>query len=298
MFAARSGGPVTDPQAARAFLLGEIEALAPFDYLAASPGGRPLNLVEVTRREDRGLEVRVPGRPALLPELSAEVQRALGKRGFESEAPEDPTKPWVRAVPDEAAAVDLAQAVLTEVFGEKPDFDLDLAHGSHEAEHRARQKLAAMRARLEEIVAGVAGHRVEQDADGDYLLPIRDVHVVVAPRVPPGGPVVVRIFAITNVGVTVTPELGLFLARLNFGLMFGRFALDAEHRSIWFDETLLGESFTDDELRFTIEMVATTADQWDDRLKQMFGGVTHQELLKQQTPSSEPLTKPGQGGYL
>jgi hypothetical protein len=130
------------------------------------------------------------------------------------------------------------------------------------------------------------------------VLPIRDVHVVVAPRIAPGGPVIVRVFAITNVGVAVTPELGLLLARLNFGLMFGRFALDAEHQSIWFDETLLGDQFTEEELRFTIDVVASTADQWDDRLKQMFGGVTHQEALAQRNDRPESLSKPGQGLYL
>jgi hypothetical protein len=77
--------------------------------------------------------------------------------------------------------------------------------------------------------------------------------------------------------------------------MFGRFALDVEHRSIWFDETLLGDQFTDEELRFTIDIVASTADQWDDRLKQMFGGSTHQEALARRSASPEQLTKPGQG---
>jgi hypothetical protein len=121
---------------------------------------------------------------------------------------------------------------------------------------------------------------------------------MVAPRTAPGGPAVVRVFAITNVGVNLTPELGLFLARLNFGLMFGRFALDTDHRSIWFDESLLGDQFTDEELRFTIEVVASTADQWDDRLKQMFGGVTYQEALTSQEARGAATVKPGQGGYL
>jgi hypothetical protein len=141
-------------------------------------------------------------------------------------------------------------------------------------------------------------HRPEQDEDGDYLVPRDDVRVVVAPRVAPGGPAVVRVFAITNVGVSVTPELGLLLARLNFGLMFGRFALDAEHRAIWFDETLLGDPFSDEELRFTIQVVATTADQWDDRLKQMFGGATYQEVLTGRAGHQAPPVKPGHGGSL
>jgi len=122
----------------------------------------------------------------------------------------------------------------------------------------------------------------------------------VAPRSAPNGQIVVRVFAITNVAVNINPELGLFLTRLNFGLMFGRFALDADHRSIWFDESLLGEQFREEELRFAIQVVASTADEWDDRMKQMFGGATYQEVLSGRANGGPPPTKPGEGagGYL
>jgi len=289
---------MTDPAAARSFLLGEVDALEPLEFVAVSSAAAPLELVELTRREDNGLEVRVPGRPPPVPELPVPVRSALRDRGFRNEDPSDPRLAWVREVSDAAAAVEIAQLLLSEVFGGKPDLRLDVAHGSHKAEHEARQKLAAARGRIENVLKSVSARRVEQDRDGDYVLPIRDVHVVVAPRIAPGGPIIVRVFAITNVGIAVTPELGLLLARLNFGLMFGRFALDAEHQSIWFDETLLGDQFTEEELRFTIDVVASTADQWDDRLKQMFGGVTHQEALAQRSDRPEALAKPGQGLYL
>jgi hypothetical protein len=118
---------------------------------------------------------------------------------------------------------------------------------------------------------------------------------MIAPRATPDAQIVIRVFAITNVDVGVTPDLGLFLARLNFDLMFGRFALDAEHRAIWFDESLLGEHFREEELRFAIRMVSSTADGWDDRLKQMFGGMTYQEALTGPTAQAAPPTKPGKG---
>lgn len=289
---------MADPAAVRAYLLGEVEALEPFAFVLVSPAGRPLHVVEVTRREDGGLEVRVPGRPPIVPELPVAVRSALRDRGFASEDPADRTVPWVCAVPDAAAAVDRVQRVHAEVFGEKPDVALDVSHGSHRAEHEARQKIAAARERIERVVAKLTERRPEQDEDGDYVLALGDVRVTVAPRAAPGGPVVVRVFSITNVGVAVSPELGLFLARLNFGLMFGRFALDAEHSAIWFDETLLGDQFSDEELRFTIQVVAGTADEWDDRLKQMFGGATYQEVIEGRTNHQPPHLKPGSGGYL
>lgn len=286
---------MSDPAAARAFLESEVEALEAFGFLAVAPAGRPLHTVEVTRLEDGALEVRVPGRPPVLPELPVPVRSALREHGLASEDPADRTKPWARRVDDAAAAVALVQELHTEAFAEKPDAPIDVAHGSHQLEHEARQKLAHARTRIEAIVEDLLGQRPERDGDQDYVLPVEDVHVVVAPRAAMDGQIVVRVFTICNVGVNVTPELGLFLARLNFGLMFGRFALDVEHRSIWFDEMLLGEEFREEELRFAIRMVASTADGWDDRFKEMFGGATYQEVLAGRTSESAPTTKPGQG---
>ena len=284
--------------AVQAFLEEEIEALEVFDFVAVAPNGNPQHMVEVTRAEGGGLEVRVPGRPPIVPELPVAVRAKLRDLGFHSEDPADPTKPWSRGVESAAKAVGLLREVLARVLDEKVDAKLDVAHGSHRAEVEALRQLASIRGTVEVTLRDLAGGPVEQDADGDYVLPVGDVHVTVAPRALPDGTTVVRVFAITNVGITVAPELGLFLARLNFGLMFGRFALDVEHASIWFDEALLGAQLTDELLRFTVRIVASTADQWDDRLKQMFGGSTYQDVLKKRAAGTAPPTKPGQGGYL
>lgn len=289
---------MTRPDTARNFLLGEVQSLEPFEFVVFGPSGEPLQAVEVTRGEDGALEVRIPGRAPVFPELPVPVRAALRDRGFASADASDKTKPWSHTASDAEAAVDSARAVLVEVFGAKPDATLDVAHGSHRAEYEAERRLAAVRERIEPVLQAKLGRAPERDADDDYVLPVADVHVMVAPRAIPGGPVVVRVFAICNVGVTVAPELGLFLARLNFGLMFGRFALDTENRAIWFDEMLLGDHFTDEELRFAIDVVATTADSWDDRLKQMFGGQTYQEVLKGRKDGPRPGIKPGQAGYL
>jgi hypothetical protein len=108
---------------------------------------------------------------------------------------------------------------------------------------------------------------------------------------------VVRVFAVTNLGVAVTPQLALFLARLNFGLVFGRFSLDVDHDAVWFDETLLGDRATDEDLAFAVRIVATTADKWDDQIKQMFGGVIGADLQVSEARQPPP-PKPGEGGYL
>jgi hypothetical protein len=286
---------MSNPEAVRTYLINEIDGLEPFELILVAPANRPLEVTEVTRNEDGGLEVRMPGRPPVVPQFDASVRRALCDLGFASEDPADSTRPWVRPVTDADSAADLIREVHVQVFAEKPGVKLNVMHGSHRLEIEAEEKIARARIRLDAILADILGRRPEQDEDGDYALPIGQVMVTVAPRALADGQMVVRVFAITNVDVQVSPELGLFLARLNFGLMFGRFALDTDHRSIWFDETLLGEEFREDELRFVVNMIATTADGWDDRLKQMFGGVTYQEILAGKTPQKLPPTKPGEG---
>ena len=170
-----------------------------------------------------------------------------------------------------------------------------MTHGSHRLEYQVRQKLSVARRRIATIANDLLGKRFDQDADGDYILPLEDMHVMVTPRSGIDGQIVVRVFAICTVGVNVIPELGLSLARLNFGLMFGRFMLDVEHRSIWLDETLLGEEFREEELRFAIRIVGATAAEWDDRFKQMFGGSTYEEVLAGRASGIPPRKKPGEG---
>lgn len=286
---------MSNADATGAYLRGEIDELEPLEFVALVPPGRPLHIIEILRGEDQKLQIRIPGRPRIAPELPDLMRSALGDRGFESADAADPSQPWERTIESAEEAVDLARALHTELFGEKPDVSMDIIHGDRKEEHEAKRKLALVRERVEQLLTQVVEETPTRDADGDFQLPIGDVQVTVAPRALPGGPVIVRIFAVTNVNVAVAPELGLFLARMNFGLMFGRFALDAEHSAIWFDETLLGCEFSDEELRFAIQVVATTADEWDDRLKQMFGGSTYQEALTQRDQDSPPPVKPGQG---
>ncbi len=282
-------------EAVRTYLISEVESLEPFDLVLIAPINQPLHVAELTRTEEGALETRIPGRPPILPPLDLTARQALSQLEFKSDDPADASQPWVRAVADAEEAVELLQRIFTEVFEEKPGVKLNIMHGSHRIEHEASQKLAIARERIETVVSDILGRRADQDDDHDYILPIGQVQINVAPRATPNGEIVVRVFAITNVGFEVTPELGLFLARLNFGMMFGRFALDTAHRAIWFDETLLGEEFREEELRFVIRMIATTADDWDDRLKQMFGGVTYQEVQAGLSAEKLPKTKPGEG---
>ena len=286
---------MTKPAAAEAFLRSAVEDLERFDFVGIVPSAHPLNAIEVTRVETDALEVRVPGRPPLLPALEQRVRASLRERGFASEAPDDTTRPWVKSVADTEEALATVETLLREVFDEAPDADLDFRHGSHRLEYEAQQKLGVIRERVERVITEMLGSPPEQDDEHDYVLPVGDVRVSVSPRSVPNGQVVIRIACLTNVGLEPSGELGLFLGQLNFGLMFGRFALDSMRRAVWIDETLLGDHFDDDELRFVIEIVASTADEWDDRIKQMFGGATLREVIASRDAQALSSTKPGEG---
>ena len=108
-------------------------------------------------------------------------------------------RPWVRRVDDAEAAVQLTQSILIEIFGLKPDQSLDVMHGSRRSEFETGQKLALVRERVRQVLATLIVGTVATDADGDFQLPLGDVRVTVAPRSLPDGPVIVRVFAVTNV---------------------------------------------------------------------------------------------------
>lgn len=275
----------------------ELESLEPFDFVAIAPAGRGFHMVEVCRGENHRLEVRIPGRPAFIKAISDDERASLLEHDFASEDPKNMALAWVREAKDAGEAFEIARTVIHQVFQEKPDIRYDVIHGSHLAEHEAKQKLAAVRVHVESVISDVMKAPPIQDDDGDYLLALGDVQVVVAPRSMPGGPTLVRVFTVTNVGITATPDLGLMLSRLNFSIAFGRFSIDADRNAVLFDETLLGDPLNQDALRFAIDIVSTTADEWDDRLKQMFGGATYQEILKQQGYDKERPGKPGQGDH-
>lgn len=268
-----------------AFLDEQLTLLAPFESLMALLPKQPYAAVEVARAEDGGLVATLMPRPPEAAFAADQAARVAGL-GFVLDGPL-----WRRHAPIDGALID---RILREVFGAGDDAMLDVHHANHQAEHEAMIKLAAVRERLGPMLTEFLGHAPETDPDGDFVFDWDSTQVFVAPRVMPGAPVVIRVFAITNVGVNVSPELALFIARMNFGLLFGRFALDLEHASVWFSESLLGEYVADEEFRYTVRTVAETANEWDDQIAQMFGGFTH--ATAPTTELASDRTKPGSGG--
>lgn len=291
---AAGGGPAP---AVAAFIRLQLDALEPYDFVSIGSPQPPFAAAQVGRTAAAGFEIRVPMQDGGQP-LAVQQRNRLVELGFRSDDAADPTQPWKKEVADADAALQTALTAMVEVLGGTVHDTLNVLHGSTKAMVEAERRLVELRGRIEPMLTAITGHAPKQDPDGDYAMQIGPVPVIVVPRVIPGAIAVVRVIAVTNNEVTIGPELGLFLARLNFGLMFGRFALDAEHRAIWFDETLLGDDITEAQLRFTVDMVARTAQEWRDRLQHMFGGT----IGTIEPPAAGALAtaqhKPGAAGYL
>jgi hypothetical protein len=276
----------------RSFIEQQILGLSPLDSVAFIVNlGDGVAWVEVLRDENgERYTSQVGGQP----DLAAAVIGALPALGFElSEA----TRPTCVASSVDAV-VKATESVLSGPFGAGPDAALDVRHASRRIEVELQRKLTALRARVRIVLADMMPEGVDVDSDDDFTFAFESTRVWVAPRLLPSGLLIVRVMAVTNVGVDPTPTLGLFLAETNFALALGRFSLDARQHAVWFEHTLLGEYFTDEELRIVVAVVASTADRFDDRIAELFGGRVFNLPGKAAEPEERPADKPGTDGYL
>ena len=82
----------------------------------------------------------------------------------------------------------------------------------------------------------------------------------------------VRTFAWVVMGAETTPELTKFLLEESYGMRFGAFAMEPGTGDIIFTHAIVGEGCDTDELMFSIGAVSQTADEYDDKIVQRFGG--------------------------
>lgn len=286
----------------RAFVETQVAALEPLGFVVIGLPRPPFDAIQLRREEDGTFAVEIASRDASAPFTDVQA-KALGELGFVTGE-----QTWAGPVSSSAAdAVDVLERVLEDVLGVDPATPVDVRHGTMREERAAEAKLAEMRTFIEPVLASLLGGTdAPKDPDGDYVVDVFGSRVFVAPRALPGRPPIIRVFAITNAGLNLSPDLGLFLARVNFSLAFGRFSIDTDHRAVWFDETLLGDHVTADELTFVVNVVAETAAEWDDKIASLFGG-TYRDADAggpggtgdgDGAPPATARSKPGEGGYL
>ena len=132
------------------------------------------------------------------------------------------------------------------------------------------EALADLRTALESHLRGAFGG-VEVDSDNDFVVTKGSAKVFIRP-LEQGEFTLVRIWAITNVGVTIDGGLTRFLVTENAALPFGKFILDERGPSVQFGHTLLGDFLNREELEVAVGAVAERADEYDDRIKERFNG--------------------------
>lgn len=159
----------------------------------------------------------------------------------------------------------------------------------------AEADLDAARARAEAVLRQMFPE-VQELPDGGYAVDAGSVRVFVQTRLVEAA-VMVRVFAITNIGVPLDTGLAPFLLALNYNLALGRFSVDAENSAVWFDHVVTGEELDDGTLARAIGAVASTADRFDDEIKARFGGRTFRE---EGSPVEQAAPRPPgmAGGYL
>ena len=76
----------------------------------------------------------------------------------------------------------------------------------------------------------------------------------------------------------ISPELTRFLAEKNNQLLFGKFSLDVNNNTIWYEHVLLGDYLDAEELFTSVAAIAITADQHDEQISKMSGGKRFADL--------------------
>jgi hypothetical protein len=110
------------------------------------------------------------------------------------------------------------------------------------------------------------------DRDGDFAVSRGNSVTFVRP-LEQDGLSLIRIWAITNVGLELGDELTAFLLRENVDTGLGGFEAD-DSGKVAFSHTLLGgrDILQRHELEAALECVAAAADRYNDQIKARFGG--------------------------
>lgn len=113
---------------------------------------------------------------------------------------------------------------------------------------------------------------VSVDEQGDFMVRLGSAVTWVGPIDWEDGRTLVRVWSVTNVGMSVDAELTKFLVTTNGRLLFGGFRLDEAVPAVMMVHCLLGEYLNRMELVTAVAAVAGTADHFAPEIKERFGG--------------------------
>lgn len=117
------------------------------------------------------------------------------------------------------------------------------------------------------------------DEQGDFHLMFEDgVRVLVMPRELKDGITVVKVETLCVKGMRVDGDLGIFIAEENAKTLFGKLTLYPDRQEIHYEHALLGDYLNQAELELAVRLVAYSTDQYDDRIKEKWGGKKQGDL--------------------
>ncbi len=132
--------------------------------------------------------------------------------------------------------------------------------------------LAALREACKNYLTS-SGLKYLTDMDQDFVLLFEDgVQVLVMPRELPDGHTVVKVESLCVKGMRIDGDLGIFLAEENGKILFGKLALYPENQEVHFEHVLLGDFLNKAELELAVQLVAYSTNQFDDQIKEKWGG--------------------------
>ncbi len=137
--------------------------------------------------------------------------------------------------------------------------------------------LAALREACKRYLKN-SGLQFLTDAQDDLVLPFEDgVQVFVMPRELPDGRTVVKVETLCVKGMRIDGDLGIFLAEENGKILFGKLTLYPERQEVHFEHALLGDYLNQAELELAVQLVAFSTNQYDDQIKEKWGGKKRSE---------------------
>jgi len=135
--------------------------------------------------------------------------------------------------------------------------------------------------RVEQFVDQVFGEMIRKLPDRPvFLLQMGTTltHIAIVPWASDDAVVVVRSYV--NYGADLTPDLLKFLLTENAGMRFGAFGLDKDG-DIFFEHTIVGSTCDKEEIKASVLAVSSTADQYDERIMERWGGIREIDRIKQ-----------------
>lgn len=136
------------------------------------------------------------------------------------------------------------------------------------AGHAGPPKLTEQVARVVAVMVGTEPDQLLIDADGDFG--IRSGSAMIFVRAHEDLPPLVEVFSPLIIGVTPTESLYRRLSELTNSVPIGRIYCTGD--TVWASVPVFGENFQEAHLKLAINTMNDLADEWDDQLREEFGG--------------------------